>query len=65
MLGFACLQKLCGRLLIFPLVQAASIAALCSAAPQLGNVNHVLHEKRDGSPHQWTRRDRAAAHEVL
>jgi tripeptidyl-peptidase I len=37
----------------------------CSAAPTRDHSNFVLHEKRDGAPHQWTKRDRAHAAEVL
>ena len=38
----------------------------CSAAPtENAKRNFVLHEKRDGAPHQWTRRNRAHAAEIL
>lgn len=47
-------------------VAAAALVSVSSAVPAPGsNSNHVLHEKRDGVPHQWGKRDRAAAHEVL
>lgn len=42
---------------------AAAFALTCSAAP--ASTKHVLHEKRDSIPHQWTKRDRAMANHVL
>jgi tripeptidyl-peptidase I len=44
---------------------AAALLSACAAAPSARNLNHVLHEKRGAEPHQWTRRDRAAAHENM
>ncbi|RYC54461.1 hypothetical protein CHU98_g11749 [Xylaria longipes] len=45
------------------------IAALaCSAVPSLAapsSTGHVLHEKRDGEPHLWRKRDRATSSQVL
>lgn len=46
-------------------VAAASLIAACAGAPSSRYPSHVLHEKRDGEPHQWGKRDRAAAHEAL
>lgn len=43
-----------------------SIAACCvlvSAAPAPSN--HRLHEKRNGHPHEWTKRSRAHGHKIL
>lgn len=50
---------------LLSVVAAASFVCACCAAP--GNLysNHILHEKRDGVPHQWGKRDRAAGHEVM
>lgn len=47
------------------LTAAAGLAAIVSAAPRPGNVNHVQHEKRNGEPHQWNKRERALRDEVL
>jgi hypothetical protein len=41
----------------------AAVALTCSAAPTTDK--HLLHEKRDGKPHQWERREPALAHQVL
>lgn len=45
------------------------IAALsCSAIPALAapsSNGHALHEKRDGEPHLWQKRDRATPSQVL
>jgi tripeptidyl-peptidase I len=48
------------------LATAAGFLA-CSAAPTAETAKHnfVLHEKRDGAPHQWTRRNRAHPAEIL
>jgi len=43
----------------------ASSAALCSAAPPSSGRRHMLHEKRDGEPHIWTKRERANPDHVL
>ena len=47
------------------LVVLALVSGLCSAAPSSRNTDHVLHEERSGIPHQWAKRDRAAAHHVM
>jgi tripeptidyl-peptidase-1 len=47
------------------LVAAVAYFAVCFAAPTADNQNFVLHEKRDGAPHQWTKRSRADADEIL
>lgn len=46
---------------------AACFVAPCFAAPssRAENARFVLHEKRDGAPHQWTKRSRANADEIL
>ncbi|KAI1295167.1 peptidase S8/S53 domain-containing protein [Xylaria venustula] len=44
-------------------VALASSAATTLAAPSPNK--HVLHEKRDGEPHAWEKRDRAARSQVL
>ena len=50
----------------FLTVLAIAIAGgICSAAPSARSANHVLHEKRDGKPHQWAKRDRAASHHLM
>ena len=46
-------------------VATACLLSACAAAPGTKYSNHVVHEKRDGIPHQWGKRDRAAAHEML
>jgi tripeptidyl-peptidase I len=43
----------------------ASSAALCSAAPPSSARRHMLHEKRDGESHVWTKRERANPDQVL
>ncbi|TVY16705.1 Aorsin [Lachnellula arida] len=45
------------------LLAAAVCLTACSAAP--ATENFVLHEKRDGAPHQWTKRTRAHPAEIL
>lgn len=45
------------------LVAAAACFVACSAAP--ANPNFALHEKRNGAPHQWTKRSRAHVDETL
>ncbi|KAH8810891.1 peptidase S8/S53 domain-containing protein [Xylogone sp. PMI_703] len=45
-------------------VATAALALTCSAAPSLSS-RHVLHEKREAAPHEWEKRDRALAHQVL
>jgi len=47
-----------------PSILLAAVAGLltCSAAP---TDNFVLHEKRDGDPHQWTKRNRAHPADIL
>jgi tripeptidyl-peptidase-1 len=45
-------------------VALASSAITCSAAPSSGS-RHVLHEKRDGEPHLWEKRERAIPSQVL
>ena len=47
------------------LVAAVAYFAVCFAAPTADNHNFVLHDKRDGAPHQWTKRSRAHADEIL
>ena len=47
------------------LVAAVAYFAFCFAAPTADNHNFVLHEKRDGAPHQWTKRSRAHTDEIL
>ncbi|KAH6662834.1 peptidase S8/S53 domain-containing protein [Halenospora varia] len=44
---------------------AAVCFAICFAAPATNNHNFVLHEKRDGPAHQWTKRARAHPDEIL
>jgi tripeptidyl-peptidase-1 len=48
---------------------ATLLSVFSSAAPGAGprprTLNHVLHEKRNGEPHQWAKHARAAAHEEL
>jgi tripeptidyl-peptidase I len=46
-------------------VTAVAYFAVCSAVPTIDNHHLVLHEKRDGSPHQWTKISRAHAAEIL
>lgn len=46
-------------------VAAATCFAVCLAAPTADSHSFVLHEKRDGAPHQWTKRSRAHAEEIL
>jgi tripeptidyl-peptidase I len=45
----------------------AAVACLTTsfAAPTADSHNFVLHEKRDGAPHQWTKRTRAHPKEIL
>ena len=50
---------------MLPFLVVATFISLCSAAPASGTTNHVLHEKRDGLPHQWAKRDRAAGHHMM
>ena len=47
----------------FTTIAAVALALKCSAAPSPGK--HLVHEKRDGEPHQWERRHRAIANQVL
>ena len=47
------------------LVAAVACFAICFAAPTAANHRFVLHEKRDGAPHQWTKRSRAHTYEIL
>jgi tripeptidyl-peptidase-1 len=47
------------------LLAAVAYFAVCFAAPTADNHNFVLHEKRDGALHQWTKRSRAHADEIL
>ncbi|TVY58927.1 Aorsin [Lachnellula cervina] len=47
------------------LLAATVCLTACSAAPATENHNFVLHEKRDGAPHQWTKRTRAHPAEIL
>lgn len=42
---------------------AAASFAVCFAAPTADHFQ--LHEKRDGAPHQWTKRNRAHPEEIL
>jgi tripeptidyl-peptidase-1 len=44
---------------------AAACFAASLAAPTADNHHFVLHEKRDGAPHQWTKRTRAHPEEIL
>jgi tripeptidyl-peptidase-1 len=44
-------------------VAAATLLLSCSAAP--ASSKHVVHEKRNGKPHQWEKRDRAVAGHLL
>lgn len=44
---------------------AAASFAVCLAAPVVDDHHFQLHEKRDGKPHQWTRRDRAHPDDIL
>lgn len=44
-------------------VALASSATTSLAAPS--SSKHVLHEKRDGKPHLWEKRDRATPSQVL
>lgn len=46
----------------FSILALAASLAVCLAIP---TDRYVLHEKRDGPPHQWTKRSRAHADEVL
>lgn len=52
------------RFLTTQLLAAASSFSLCLAAPRSSS-HHVLHEKRNVEPHQWSKRDRAVGHETL
>lgn len=45
------------------LLAAVATFTACLAAPAAHNF--VLHEKRGGSPHQWTKRNRAHPEEIL
>ncbi|KAE8446870.1 hypothetical protein EG329_011501 [Mollisiaceae sp. DMI_Dod_QoI] len=47
------------------LLAAAACFAAGFAAPAADNHKFELHEKRDGDPHQWTKRNRAHPDEVL
>lgn len=47
------------------LFTGVSCIAACSAAPTANNHNFELHEKRDGSPHQWRRRHPAHPNDLL
>lgn len=40
-------------------------SAVCLAAPTVDSHHFLLHEKRDGAPHQWTKRTRAHPEEIL
>jgi tripeptidyl-peptidase-1 len=46
-------------------VATAACFTACLAAPTADNHSFVLHEKRNGAPHQWTKRTRAYAEEIL
>ena len=41
------------------IVAAAAILLSCTAAPAPVSSKHILHEKRNGEPHQWRKRSRA------
>lgn len=43
---------------------AAVFMLTCSAAPTASS-KHALHEKREGKPHAWEKRDRALADHVM
>ena len=48
------------------LLSAIASFSICFAAPAAEpNPKYVLHEKRNGEPHQWTRRSRAHPDEIL
>lgn len=44
---------------------AIALFTACLAAPTVDSDHYMLHEKRDGAPHQWTRRTRADPDEIL
>lgn len=46
-------------------VAAVACFTACLSAPTADNGRYVLHEKRDGAPHQWSKRSRAHPDEVL
>ncbi|KAI1177804.1 peptidase S8/S53 domain-containing protein [Nemania sp. FL0916] len=48
--------------LVAALASSAATTSLAAPSPSKG---HVLHEKRDGKPHLWEKRDRAARSQVL
>lgn len=43
----------------------AALALTGTAVPTLSTSKHVLHEKRDGSPHAWQKRHRAVSDYVM
>ena len=47
------------------LLAAVTCFTSCLAAPSANKGNFVLHEKRGGTPHQWTKRTRAHPNEIL
>jgi tripeptidyl-peptidase-1 len=47
------------------LLAAGVCFAGCFAAPTTDHGPFELHEKRDGAPHQWTKRTRALPEEIL
>lgn len=48
----------------FTATAVAVFALTCSAAPTTSS-KHALHEKRDGEPHAWEKRDRALSEHVM
>lgn len=64
-LGNSVVKQLATKMRFLSVVAAASLISACCAAPSAKYSNHVLHEKRDGMPHQWGKRNRAAGYEVM